>query len=105
MLLVGVHNLVPLTCGGVFVGSALELRLLRREAKAVVEGLLEGGGRRAGVPHESGYRIAFVEEVCQRKLAECEVSPPLRLALAVVVEQQPRQQPALRLLPRVLLTF
>ena len=59
-----------------------------REREAVVQRPLERHRRSGHVGLEIGDHVALVEQVLERLVAQLEVPPPRRLALAAVVEQQ-----------------
>ena len=73
-----------------------QFHLLRRESVRVVERLLVRLRRDAVVELHEPHRVALVHQVLRGHAAQFEVPPPLRLVLAVVVQQQVPQQAALR---------
>src|SRR5688572_28851544 len=88
-------DVVPLPSGRILVASSAELDLLGRELVGPVKRPLHRRRLRAPVPFKASDGIGFVKEVLYRQASQLEVPPPFRLALAVVVAQQMRKQPAL----------
>ncbi len=82
-----------------------EPELLGGKGESVVERALERHRRVREIALDKGDRVAIVEQLVQRLLAEIEEAPPRRLALAPVIEQQVRQQPSLGLVGVVVVTL